>query len=71
MFDTGVSGYVTAKATVTVYFPIDNKGVPYICCEKCPYLSRNSRMCHLNGKLVEFPNKYVGSQCPLKESAEK
>lgn len=67
MFENGVRKYIKATATVEVYFPVDDKGNEYICCEYCPYLSHNSRICHLNSEIVEFPKKYVGSKCPLKE----
>lgn len=64
-FDSGVSGYVSATATVSVNFPIDNKGIADISCKRCPYLSSNERMCQLNKQPVAYPNKYVGDMCPL------
>lgn len=64
-FDSGVKGYVKAKATVTVNFPIDFKGNQDVCCRHCPYLSSNERVCQLNKSLTAYPNKYVGDNCPL------
>lgn len=66
-FDSGVYGYVTATATVTVHFPIDKKGSAEIACRHCPFLSSNERVCQLNKSPVAFPNKYVGQECPLRE----
>lgn len=64
-FDSGVSGYITAFATVTVHFPVDFRGNRFVCCEQCRYYSRSGRLCQLNKEIVEFPEKYVGSNCPL------
>lgn len=64
-FDSGVAGYVEAYATVKVHFPIDFRGNRHINCDQCRYYSRNGRICHLNKEIVEFPEKFVGSNCPL------
>lgn len=64
-FENGISGYVEAHATVTVYFPIDSRGNAYIDCKHCPFLSSNERICQLNKEAVAFPTKYVGGRCPL------
>lgn len=66
-FDSGVKGYVTAQAVVTVHFPIDFRDNAEICCRNCPYLSSNERMCQLNKQPVAYPNKYVGAECPLQK----
>lgn len=63
--DSGVKGYVKGTATVTVSFPIDDKGKEYVSCAFCPYLSANEKICRLNGEIVAFPKKYVGDYCPL------
>lgn len=65
MFDNGISAYIHAQAVVDVYFPIDAKGNEYICCEQCEFFSTNTRRCGLTHKVSEFPNKYVGGNCPL------
>lgn len=65
-FDSGVYSYVLAEATVRVGFPVDAKGNAEICCLQCKFYRRNHRNCGLNGEICEFPEKYVGSSCPLK-----
>lgn len=64
-FESGVSKYVTGYATVINHFPVDSKGVAYICCEQCDYYKAASRKCSLNNQICEFPARYVGSHCPL------
>ena len=64
-FESGVAAYVHAQAVVDVYFPIDHRGNEYVCCEQCKFYSTSTRKCHLNGEVVSFPAKYVGSNCPL------
>lgn len=64
-FESGVSDFIHAQATVTVHFPVDFKGNAEIACKHCPYLSANERMCQLNKEPVNYPNKYVGAFCPL------
>ena len=66
-FSSGVAKFIHAQATVTVHFPVDEKGRSEIACRHCPYLSSNDRMCQLNKEPVNYPNKYVGAFCPLKE----
>lgn len=66
-FESGVASYVKANCTVTVYFPVDNKGRAQVACKHCPYLSSNERMCQLNKHPVAFPNQFVGQMCPLEE----
>ena len=64
-FDSGVAYYIEATATVKVYFPVDSKGNAEICCRMCPYLSADSRICRLNGSMVEYPKTKIGGKCPL------
>ena len=64
-FDSGVAYYIEATATVKVYFPVDSKGNAEICCRMCPYLSADSRICRLNGSIVEYPKTNIGGKCPL------
>ena len=64
-FDSGVADYVKAEATVWINFPIDHKGNADISCNQCFYYRRNYRNCGLNGEVCEYPEKYVGSHCPL------
>lgn len=64
-FESGVSGYINAMATVYVGFPIDQRGNQFVNCSQCYYFSNSTNRCRLNGEICEFPNKYVGSHCPL------
>lgn len=72
-FDSGVSGYIKATATVMVHFPIDWKGNVEIACKHCPFFVRTNMRCGLNQSIVNYPEKYVGDNCPLEkfESEEK
>jgi hypothetical protein len=63
--DSGVKGYVKGTATITVHFPIDEKGREYVRCTMCPYLSSNEKICRLNGEIVAFPKQFRGDHCPL------
>lgn len=64
-FDSGIARFITAKAVVTVHFPVDFKGREAVCCGQCPYLSASQRTCQLNKAPVQYPDKYVGYDCPL------
>lgn len=64
-FDSGVARFITAQAVVTVHFPVDFKGREAVCCGQCPYLSASGRTCQLNKAPVQYPDKYVGYDCPL------
>lgn len=72
-FDTGISRYVHATATVDVWFPVDHKGNEDVCCAQCPFFNASFRSCSLNDKLCAYPSKYVGADCPLvlKEGEEE
>lgn len=70
-FSSGVSGFVTATATVTVKFPIDNRGNADVSCFQCPYYSQPSRICQLNKAVPAYPSKYIGQDCPFWESLNK
>lgn len=65
-FESGVMSYIVGTATVEVPFPVDFRGNPHVSCSMCEYYSRNSVRCRLNGAVVEFPEKFIGSRCPLK-----
>ena len=64
-FDSGVASYIHGKATVDVYFPVDSRGSADISCQQCFFFREASRRCGLTGQISEYPNKYVGSHCPL------
>ena len=65
-FDSGVYGYVYAEATVQVAFPVDKNGACDINCHQCWFFRRSYQTCGLNGAVCQYPQKYVGDQCPLK-----
>lgn len=64
-FESGVASYVIGRATVTVGFPVDFKGNAEIACKHCPFFIRATQKCALNQEMVNFPEKYVGTKCPL------
>ena len=64
-FDSGVAKYIHATATIKVTFPVDFKGNADISCYQCFFFRKNYRTCGLNGEICEYPEKFVGSYCPL------
>lgn len=64
-FDAGVTGYVVGQAIVTVFFPKDKSGKADISCRQCQFFQHTSKRCGLNGNVVNYPEKYVGTECPL------
>jgi len=64
-FDSGVSSYIRAQATVTVFFPVDAKGNADISCAQCYFFRESSKRCGLNWEVCAYPNRYVGASCPL------
>lgn len=70
MVDNGVESYVELQATVTVYFPVDRKGVAHICCRQCDVFRPATNRCGINGAVCWNPEHYVGAECPLKEKGE-
>ena len=69
-FESGVKEYIKGKYTVTIHFPVDFKGNADICCYQCPMFSRNNGICQLTKAVSEYPQKYVGSCCPLELSKD-
>lgn len=69
MLESGVSAYISCEATVRVFFPVDLKGNPDVSCRQCQFYRKGYSKCGLNDMIVEYPEKYVGSHCPLKEVA--
>lgn len=64
-FDNGVYSYIVGTATVYVQFPVDYRGNADVKCDMCKYYGRSGKMCLLNKEIVEYPEKFIGSQCPL------
>ena len=69
-FDTGVKRYIKAEATVRVYFPVDWKDNAEIACKHCNYFVRATQRCGLTHQIVNYPERYVGEDCPLVEVTE-
>lgn len=70
-FKSGVMSYIIAEATVEVGFPVDFHGVADVSCHQCKFYRRNYRNCGLTGEISEYPDKYVGSHCPLRIKEEQ
>lgn len=70
-FESGVASYIHAQAKVDVFFPVDARGNADISCNQCYYFRRSYRTCGLNGEVCQFPDKYVGASCPLKQVEEE
>lgn len=70
IFENGVKAYITGFCTVEVNFPIDWKDRAVINCYLCKFFSRSNGICQLTKEISEFPDKYVGSHCPLQISDE-
>lgn len=64
-FSNGVKRYIRARATVEVHFPVDWRDNPDVSCKQCDYYVRATQRCALNHSIVEYPDKYIGSDCPL------
>lgn len=69
-FENGVQRFIRGEARVAVNFPVDWSDRAYVCCAQCPYLSSNERLCQLNKKPVQYPQKYIGYDCPLRFGEE-
>ena len=64
-FDSGVASYVKARAIVQVGFPVDYKGRAEIACKHCKFYVKATQRCALNQEIINYPEKYVGVNCPL------
>lgn len=69
-FESGVASYVKGRATVVVGFPVDFRGNAEIACKHCPFYIRGTQRCALNQEVVNYPDKYVGAECPLERIEE-
>ena len=69
-FESGIKSYVKARTTVTVFFPVDWKDNAEIACKHCQFYIKATQRCALNQAMVNFPYRYVGSECPLEEVIE-
>ena len=72
--DSGVARYIMTQATVTVGFPVSWRGSTEIACKHCPFFERAKQRCWLTQDVVNYPDQYVASSCPLEiieENKEK
>ena len=69
-FDSGVKRYIHAVAVVETYFPVDWKDNPEIACKHCNYYVRATQRCGLTQQIVNYPERYVGNDCPLEPLEE-
>ena len=70
-FDSGVKRYIRAYAIVEASFPVDWKNNAEIACKHCPYFVRATQRCALNQAVVNYPDRYVGNECPLQPIEEE
>ena len=64
-FDSGVSRYIRGVAEVENFFPVDHRGNPDISCRHCDFYILSRYRCGLNGKICDYPDKFLGKDCPL------
>ena len=64
-FDSGIAKYIKARAVVEVYFPVDYKGREEIACKHCQFYRRTTQRCGLNDAVVNYPEHFIGYDCPL------
>ena len=69
-FDDGVARYIKARAVVEVGFPVDHRGSIEIACKHCKFFVNSTRRCALTQQVVNFPERFVGSECPLEAVEE-
>lgn len=65
MFDSGVDSYIIGRCVVEVAFPVDRRGRAEIACKHCNFFVRATQRCGLNQQIVNYPDSFVGTQCPL------
>lgn len=70
-FDSGVKEYIKAHAVISVNFPVDYRGNADISCYQCRFFSRNTGVCQITKEISEYPQKYVGNNCPLETIEEE
>ena len=69
-FETGVKRYIKARAVVEVSFPVDWRDNAEIACKHCNFYVRATQRCALTQTIVNFPERYIGTECPLEEVTE-
>ena len=69
-FDSGVARYIFGKVTLRVGFPVDFRGNAEIACKHCKFFMKAVQKCGLNQEIVNYPERYVGVNCPLEPLEE-
>ena len=69
-FSSGVARYIKARAVVEVNFPVDFKGRSEIACKHCQFYVRATQRCGLNQAVVNYPDYFIGYDCPLEPIEE-
>ena len=69
-FDDGVAKFIKARAVVEVGFPVDFRGNAEIACKHCNFFIRATQRCGLTQTIVNYPEHYIGADCPLVPSEE-
>jgi hypothetical protein len=64
-FDNGVKAFIKGRVTLEVGFPVDFKDRAEIACKHCNFFVRATQRCGLNQQIVNYPEHYVGVDCPL------
>lgn len=64
-FDNGVASFIKARAIVEVNFPVDFKGRAEVACKHCNFYIRATQRCGLTQTIVNYPDTYIGVDCPL------
>lgn len=70
-FDSGVKEFIKCRAEVRVNFPVDWKGKSEIACKHCNFFVRATQRCGLTQQIVNYPDYYVGNDCPLEVIEEE
>ena len=69
-FDNGVAKFIKGRVTLTVGFPVDFRGNAEIACKHCKFYVRATQRCGLTQDIVNYPEKFVGVNCPLERIVE-
>jgi hypothetical protein len=70
-FDSGVKRYIKARAVVEVGFPVSWGDSADISCKHCKFFDRAKQRCWLTQSVVNYPDNYIGADCPLEPIEEE
>ena len=65
-YDSGVKNYIFGECTIRIHFRVDFKDNVDVCCYQCKMFNRSGGFCRITNEVSEYPQKYIGSKCPLK-----